>query len=56
MDDADVHLPRVGRWLLRLMPLGNRRADVEADLLDLLAHRTAQRGRRYAARRLIVTC
>ena len=52
MDGADVHLPRVGRWLLRLMPLGNRRADVEADLLDLLAHRTAQRGRRYAARRL----
>jgi hypothetical protein len=43
--------PRLGRWLLRLLPLGERRADVEDDLMELFESRTASRGARYARRR-----
>ena len=50
MDDAG-RMPRLGRWLLRVMPLGDRRNDVEADLLDLLMQRRVQHGARYATRR-----
>ena len=34
--------------LLRFAPLGDRRAEVEADLLELFAERTGQHGLRYA--------
>jgi predicted permease len=41
--------PRLGRLLLWLQPLGNRREEVEADLLKLFDLRVAECGRRSAA-------
>jgi predicted permease len=43
--------PRLARVLLRIVRLGDRRAEIEADLLDLFAERAASRGLRYARRR-----
>lgn len=43
--------PRVARWLLRLRPLGSRRADVTADLLEIFAERAASDGIGRARRR-----
>ena len=40
--------PGLGRLLLRLIPLGSRRAEVEADLLELFGERATSRGVRYA--------
>jgi putative ABC transport system permease protein len=42
---------RLGRLLLRLQPLGARRAEVEADLLELFALRARHHGEAYARRR-----
>ena len=39
---------RLGRWLLRLRAGAARRADVEADLVELFRLRAAERGRPYA--------
>jgi predicted permease len=43
--------PSVARLLLRLLPLVERRADIEGDLLELFHSRAATRGVRYARRR-----
>jgi predicted permease len=43
--------PRLARLLLRILPLGERRADVEDDLMELFESRRASRGTRYARRR-----
>ena len=43
--------PRIARILLRMFPLGERRADIEDDLMELFDSRTASRGARYARRR-----
>ena len=43
--------PAVARMLFRFAPLGDRRTEVEADLLELFAERTGERGPRYARRR-----
>src|SRR5579859_2316424 len=40
--------PRLGRWLLTLCRLGPRRAEVEADLLELFRVREASEGPRTA--------
>ena len=43
--------PRIARILLRMLPLGERRSDIEDDLMELFDARTASRGARYARRR-----
>jgi predicted permease len=43
--------PAFAGVLLRILPLGDRRAEVEADLLELFALRARRRGERYARRR-----
>jgi len=43
--------PRLARLLLRLRPLGTRRAEVTADLDEVFAERTAAEGAGRAARR-----
>ena len=43
--------PRFACWLLRLRPLGTRRAEVTADLDEVFAERTAAEGASRAARR-----
>ena len=43
--------PRLAAWLLRCQPLGSRRTEVEADLLELFESRVRSRGTRYARRR-----
>jgi predicted permease len=43
--------PPLADWLLRRQPLGARRAEIEADLDELYAARTRDRGERYARRR-----
>lgn len=45
--------PLLGRWLLRLRPLGARRRDVEADLLELFEQRSASTSRRAASWRYL---
>jgi putative ABC transport system permease protein len=45
-------LPRLAIWLLRVLPLGDRRSDAETDLGELFEARLRERGRRYATRRL----
>ena len=47
--------PAVARMLFRFAPLGDRRTEVEADLLELFAERTGERGPRYARRRCSAT-
>ena len=47
----DPRPPRLARWLLRLRPLGTRRAEVTADLDEIFAERAAADGRGPAARR-----
>jgi putative ABC transport system permease protein len=42
------------RLLLWMRPLGDRRADVEADLIDLFMTRVEERGLRHARRRYLV--
>ena len=46
---TDRRPPRLARWLLRLKPLGDRRAEIEADLLELFHTRAAERGSRHAS-------
>ncbi len=41
--------PALARWLLRLQPLGARRAEIEADLLELYEARIESRGVRHAS-------
>jgi predicted permease len=48
---VDPTPPRLARWLLRLRPLGTRRAEVTADLDEMFADRAAADGRRRAAAR-----
>ena len=36
--------PQIARWLLRLQPLGDRRAEIESDLLELFHSRATERG------------
>src|SRR5574339_96067 len=43
--------PKLGRLLLRIRGLGDRRAEVEADLLELFTARARHHGERYASRR-----
>jgi putative ABC transport system permease protein len=43
--------PRLAGWLLRCQPLGSRRPEVEADLLELFEARLRSQGERYARRR-----
>jgi predicted permease len=43
--------PRLASWLLRLRPLGERRRDVTADLLELFQQRLEQHGTSHARRR-----
>jgi predicted permease len=45
--------PLLARWLVRLRPLGEHRADVQADLDALFDARLAERGLRYARRRYL---
>ena len=45
-------LPRPAIWLLRVLPLGERRFDAETDLGELFEARMRDRGRSYATRRL----
>jgi predicted permease len=46
--------PRLARLLLAWRPLGTRRADVEADLLELFHRRVGSRGRTYARYRYFI--
>ena len=46
--------PRLGRWLIALRRLGDRRAEVESDFLELFRERTAARGLRHARRRYVL--
>lgn len=46
--------PLLGRLLLRLRRLGDRREEAEADLEELFQQRLAERGRWYAAFRYCV--
>jgi predicted permease len=48
---VDPKPPVLARWLLRLRPLGTRRAEVTADLDEVFAERTAAEGASRAARR-----
>jgi predicted permease len=49
-----TRLPRLGRLLVALRPLGDRRAEVEADLLELFGIRAARDGCRAARRRYVL--
>ena len=40
--------PALARWLLRMQPLGARRAEIEADLEELYEVRLQDRGHRHA--------
>ena len=51
MSSTNRQPPRLARWLLRLRPLGSRRAEIEADLQEAFADRAAHDGPRRAARR-----
>ena len=51
---ADSRPPRLGRWLITLRGLGDRRAEVEADFLELFRDRTATRGLGHARRRYVL--
>lgn len=51
MTGRDRRPPRFARWLLRLRPLGNRRAEVTADLDEVFADRVEFEGPRRASRR-----
>jgi predicted permease len=51
--DARPRPPVLGRWLIRLRPLGRRRADIESDLRDLFEQRTASLGARHASWRYL---
>ncbi len=53
MTAAGPEPPRLGRLLVRVRPLGERRAEVEADLEELFARRVAVLGRRRAAWRYL---
>lgn len=44
-------LPGLARLLLRIVPLGDRRSEIEADLLELFTERAASHNARYARRR-----
>ncbi|HEY7056495.1 MAG TPA: ADOP family duplicated permease [Vicinamibacterales bacterium] len=51
VDPKPPRPPRIARWLLRLRPLGTRRAEVTADLDEMFAERAAADGAGHAARR-----
>jgi predicted permease len=51
---TEVRAPLVGRLLVRLCPLGERRAQVVADLDELLVARAAERGPAFARRRYVI--
>jgi predicted permease len=45
--------PMVGRLLLRLAPLGDRRSEIEDDLIELFARRAREHGTMYARSRYL---
>src|SRR5688500_11271129 len=51
MSSTNRQPPRLARWLLRLRPLGSRRAEIEADLHEAFVDRAAHAGSRRAAMR-----
>lgn len=51
MKAIDPKPPRLARWLLRLRPLGRRRAEVTADLDEIFCERAAAQGVSRAGRR-----
>jgi hypothetical protein len=51
MSSTNRQPPRLARWLLRLRPLGSRRAEIEADLHEAFVDRAAHDGARRAALR-----
>jgi predicted permease len=51
---TDHRPPRFARALLRLLPLGERRAEIEDDLMELFTSRVDADGRRQARRRYVV--
>lgn len=53
MTRARLTLPLLARLLLRLCRLGDRRADVKSDMLELIEKRRASHGRAHAWRRSI---
>jgi predicted permease len=53
MTRRETSQPRLMRWLLACLPLGGRRAEVEADLTELFEIRARTRGRLHAAWRLL---
>lgn len=53
-DLTPPRLPRPAAWFLRLLRLGDRRAEVESDVTELYRERHDARGRFYAMRRLLV--
>lgn len=50
-NDRDPKPPRLARWLLRLRPLGTRRAEVTADLEEIFSERADEEGASRARRR-----
>ncbi len=52
--NADLKPPVLGRWLIALRRLGDRRAEVESDFLELYRERAAARGLGHARRRYIL--
>lgn len=53
MSGCNHRPPLLGRFLLRLYPLGRRRPEIAADMLEAFRHRVAERGVRYAAYRYL---
>jgi predicted permease len=51
---TDPRPPRLARGLLRLRPLGTRRAEIEADLHEVFVERMARHGARHAGFRYYV--
>lgn len=49
--DLTPRPPQLARWLLRLRPLGTRRAEVTADLEEVFAERAEAEGASRARRR-----
>jgi predicted permease len=54
MTDPHPRPPWLGRAIVRLWPLGNRRREVEDDLTELFLKRVRARNRRYAAIRHVL--
>ena len=53
MTPRETRPPRLMRWLLACLPLGERRVEIEADLTELFAIRARTHGRIHASWRLM---